>query len=218
MTHGIIKNWANRFGLTLEEYLDRQKNGLKRCQKCHEWKPINDFPKDKSRYDGLSVKCHDCIRVKEKKTIIITQAMRDALKERNRTNKWHKGIPLSNTHKKILSDLRKIEGINGNGSFYGSNNPNWKGGVTPENLIARNNAAFHKWRKEVFERDHYTCQRCGDKKGGNLHPHHIKKFSDYKKIRYDINNGITLCFGCHAKEHDVPNSYRKRKVARRKNQ
>lgn len=53
------------------------------------------------------------------------------------------------------------------------------------------------WRKAVFQRDQYTCQCCGNKKGGNLEAHHIKNFNDHEHLRFDIDNGITLCQNCH---------------------
>lgn len=52
------------------------------------------------------------------------------------------------------------------------------------------------WRKSVFEKDNYTCQVCG-KIGGIIFPHHIRLWSIYPELRYNINNGITVCKTCH---------------------
>ena len=77
---------------------------------------------------------------------------------------------------------------------------NWKGGITPENARIRASAEYAKWRKAVFERDHFTCQMCG-RYGCKLNAHHIKPFSKYPEYRLDLDNGITLCKECHKKAH-----------------
>ena len=83
-------------------------------------------------------------------------------------------------------------------SKQGENNPNWKGGVSPINKRIRRSSKFFQWRKLVFERDNYTCQIC-NKRGGELHPDHIKQFAYHPELRFDINNGRTLCKECHMK-------------------
>jgi len=53
------------------------------------------------------------------------------------------------------------------------------------------------WREAVVKRDNYSCQVCNKKlKGINCQAHHIlpRQFIDY---RWDINNGITLCYYHH---------------------
>lgn len=79
----------------------------------------------------------------------------------------------------------------------GENGPNWKGGVVPERMRARSTVAYEKWRKEVYKKDWYTCQCCGEYKGIEKQAHHLINFSDNKNLRYDIENGITLCKNCH---------------------
>ena len=79
----------------------------------------------------------------------------------------------------------------------GENHWNWKGGISSEREVIKSSIEYHKWRKSVFTRDGYTCQCCG-KKNTYLEAHHIKNFSDFPELRFDIDNGITLCSDCHS--------------------
>ena len=83
----------------------------------------------------------------------------------------------------------------------GEKAPNWKGGITPENHLFRNSPEKYCWQKEVFMRDDWTCRKCG-RRGGELHAHHIYNFSEYPELRFDVNNGITLCEDCHREFHN----------------
>lgn len=80
--------------------------------------------------------------------------------------------------------------------MQGKNNPKWKGGITPENESIRKSKKYKVWQKSVFRKDHFTCQKC-KKHGSRLEAHHIKPFAKYSELRFDINNGITLCKECH---------------------
>lgn len=105
----------------------------------------------------------------------------------------NKGIKMSDKWRQALSNSHK-------GKWLGAKNPNWKGGITKVNQIARHLPEYFEWRNAVFIRDNYTCQCC-KVRGGKLHAHHILPFATYPKNRYDVNNGITYCAECHHKLH-----------------
>lgn len=62
---------------------------------------------------------------------------------------------------------------------------------------------YHLWRKKVYERDGFTCQCCGDSRGGNLNAHHLDGYNWCISRRTDVSNGVTLCEDCHSDFHDV---------------
>ena len=62
----------------------------------------------------------------------------------------------------------------------------------------RGSASQQDWRRQIFERDDYTCQMCGER-GGRLEVDHIKPYADYPELRLELSNGRTLCVGCHKK-------------------
>ena len=62
---------------------------------------------------------------------------------------------------------------------------------------------YNEWRNEVFARDNYTCQCCGNNKGGNLNAHHLNGYAWCKDERLNVDNGITLCKECHRLFHSI---------------
>jgi len=78
----------------------------------------------------------------------------------------------------------------------GDKHPNWKGGITPINESIRNSRDYKEWQKLVIKKDLYICLHCGEV-DSRLEADHIKPFSVYPELRFDINNGQTLCKVCH---------------------
>lgn len=102
---------------------------------------------------------------------------------------------------KKLWDKCNTPDINKKKSHKGKENPKW---INDRSLVR--DKRFHNspegkvWRLTIFERDKFICQKCG-RLGGKLMAHHIKSFRNYPDLRMDINNGITLCEGCHKDLH-----------------
>ena len=59
---------------------------------------------------------------------------------------------------------------------------------------------YTNWRVSVFERDDYKCIQCGQV-GRTLNAHHVKEYAKFPKLRYEVNNGVTLCEDCHKLVH-----------------
>lgn len=107
----------------------------------------------------------------------------------------------------------------------GDKNRNWNGGITPLYFKLRGCFEYEQWHFHVFSRDGYKCIECGDDRGGNLHAHHIKFFSDIIKEEniknlsdispqsqlWDVKNGKTLCIPCHKRLHKELNRLKKEK-------
>ena len=101
----------------------------------------------------------------------------------------------------------------------GENGNNWKGGISSLILLVRSNYKNRQWRSDVYTRDNFICQECGDSKDGKLFAHHIQSLSfllqKYEittlegamgcEELWNINNGISLCEECHRRIHKLLN-------------
>lgn len=85
-------------------------------------------------------------------------------------------------------------------SQRGENTPNWRGGTSRSYKTGYYSPEYKQWRKSCFERDNYTCQECGIT-GDKIYltVHHIKSFAHYPELRFNLENGKTLCESCHSK-------------------
>lgn len=82
----------------------------------------------------------------------------------------------------------------------GSKSPAWKGGITDLRKIERAKRPYRMWRTNVFQRDGYKCRMSNCSTISTyIEAHHIKPFTKYPTLRYDVQNGITLCRPHHAR-------------------
>ena len=56
---------------------------------------------------------------------------------------------------------------------------------------------YKDWRKKIYKRDKFRCQMPDCSSKFRIQAHHIKKWSNAAILRYDVDNGITLCRSCH---------------------
>ena len=128
----------------------------------------------------------------------------DELKERIRinSNPWNKGKKFSLESRKKM----RLAKLNNPVRYWlnkkrldislgqmGEKNKMWKGGISSVNTKIRNSKEYKDWRKKVIERDG-KCVLCDSIE--NLRADHIKPQSLYPELRFDINNGRTICFKC----------------------
>lgn len=96
--------------------------------------------------------------------------------------------------KKASEESRKKMSKNNNRFWLGKRgekHPGWKGGLS---FLPYSVDWTETLRLSIRERDHYTCQICGEKQGDNaLSVHH----KDYNKLNCNPDNLITLCHFCH---------------------
>lgn len=154
---------------------------------------------------------------------------------KNKISMALKGKPKSNEHKRKLSEYSGEKA-----SWFGrkhtneerqkisegqpkkENHHNWNGGITPLMQNIKTLFEAKDWRRKVFERDGFSCQKC-NKKNIYIEAHHKKAFlflfrdflleySQFSPIEdketllrlattykpfWNIDNGETLCLDCH---------------------
>lgn len=81
-------------------------------------------------------------------------------------------------------------------SRKGEKGANWQGGKTSKNALLRAGLDYKLWREAIFEKDKFICQWC-KKFGGKLNADHVKMWAFRPTLRFELNNGQTLCENCH---------------------
>ena len=72
----------------------------------------------------------------------------------------------------------------------------------------RHSRAYRVWRAKVIRRDK-RCVICGAIK--ERQAHHINHATYYQDLRFDPENGVTLCRACHTDFHtNFKRSYRQK--------
>lgn len=58
-------------------------------------------------------------------------------------------------------------------------------------------AEYKNWRRAVLMRDKSRCVVCGRGRPARLEVDHIHSWSKHPELRFDVDNGQTLCHSCH---------------------
>jgi hypothetical protein len=112
-------------------------------------------------------------------------------------------ISLSNTGKKSPIKGIKLPERSGKNHF------NW---IEDRSKIktgdrSMNDPLQKNWRKEVKNLDKWKCRLSNVDCNGKLEAHHIMPWSEFPELRYDLNNGITLCHKHHPRKKDDVKKY-----------
>jgi hypothetical protein len=102
---------------------------------------------------------------------------------------WNKGRSWTPEEREKLSQAHI-------GKMTGPNHPNWRGGTKRERLRIMATALYQKWRKAVLARDDFRCFACGER-SRRLNAHHLYPWKYFPRLRFALENGITLCEECH---------------------
>ncbi len=71
-----------------------------------------------------------------------------------------------------------------------------------KHLDERSNPVYKEWRKKVRDRDGHKCKINNNDCEGRIEVHHILSWKEHPALRYDVNNGITLCRFHHPRKRD----------------
>ena len=161
---------------------------IKHCEKCG--KDVKCSPSNEAVRRFCSFECRKSIYTPE-----MNEKMSQIKKEQFKSglSVWNKGVRM------WVGEARKNMGVP---KLKGEKHWNWKGGITPDSIAARQCDSYKEWRIAVLKRDDYTCADCGDR-GGQLVAHHIQLFSEFPELRYEVDNGQTMCRSCHSRLHNT---------------
>jgi hypothetical protein len=143
---------------------------------------------------------------------IVIQSLENIVRE-----EVNRRIASINLHKMDI-DVQKDEDTiiaNTTSSLFDDQHDNTKLSASLLKLKIRNTTAYLNWRIAILRRDNFKCRMCNasikDNKGLRLEVHHAKSFNDICKENnittikqalackeiWSLDNGISLCYGCH---------------------
>lgn len=210
LSYNAVKSEIEKEGFTLlsDEYINAKHRLEIRCPEGHEFKTrIADFR------EGVR-KCRDCAindsRTPFEEVKKSFEEMGYVLLETDYINRY---TPMKYICPKHPDEVKEISlgSIRGGHGCYecglerisGKNSVHYNHDLSDEerSLDRRYDPKEREWRIKVFERDKYTCQRCGNSGRSDLNAHHKDAHHWCVDRRYDETNGVTLCESCHKDFH-----------------
>lgn len=137
------------------------------------------------------------------KKFIFSETHRQNLSDANKGQvSWIKGRKQSLEHIK-----NRVENRIKNGNYShqpcGEDHYLWK---RDRNSLKKYNrhgdSAYREWRIQVYRRDNFKCKIRNKDCSGRIEAHHILPWSNFLELRYEVNNGITLCHFHHPRKRN----------------
>ncbi len=146
-----------------------------RCKKCHNLKFDPPTGKPPSRFKKGRTPWNKGKRYKFK-SVRLRPGFKPSNGFKEGHTPWNKGKRYDNSHLQEYHRERRRVGT------------------------CKSSSNYKNWKDDVWRRDNYECTKCGSK--DKLCAHHIKPWKEYSELRFEIDNGITLCRSCHMKVHE----------------
>ena len=182
---GIAKSKINPWNKGFAE-LHKIKEVCKFCEK------VFYIRKGKERV-FCSVKCQHSFQ-KGKRRPDVSERMKLVMKSLTLEEKEERGRKISQSKKGVPNLKQRKE----NCHFWKGN----KMAEYPELERIRKSVEYNVWRKSIYEKDNWICQKCGQV-SERLQAHHINNFADFPELRLVLKNGITFCRECHKEFHKI---------------
>lgn len=122
------------------------------------------------------------------------EKIRKTLTGRKLSSEHVEKIRFSSSGRKHTEETRKKMSKAAFNLTEGKNNGTW---TKKDSRRFKKTLEYRLWREAVFRRDDSSCKKCGAKE--KIEAHHIKPFKYHPELRTVVENGETLCHGCHKK-------------------
>ena len=196
----------------------------KKCKCCGEMKYNINFPKIRKSYFNRENVCYACRRSKLKKITKICPCCKTVFETHRKdkiycSEKCYHDFKIANRiicyceycgkelhlpSEKYERSKRHFCDKTCSGKYHiKEKNPSYNPNLDEEDRkLKRRIFGYRNFRDDVLRRDMYTCQVTGDK-NCVLEVHHLDGYDNFKDLRLNIENAITISKQIHALFHKI---------------